>query len=231
MVAEAVIRATLAAIVGRDRFLRGEPSEPPANFVQGGIDARALRPTVHLPRPSAARSKGGKKFANAAAEFIAERQRDPNAALREQTRGQYETTFRLFTDYCHNAPLGDINRETATGFIEALAQLDPGWGRHADTKKLSLSELLERYGKGDRQLSNKTLKRHISPLHKLFRWLRKQQKFSGDNPFSDQWKERPSKKKSGWRPYVFEPSILMSRLTSCSVQSEGMPAANSRRSL
>jgi hypothetical protein len=144
LVAEAVIRAKLAAIVGRERFLRDKPSEPPATFVRGGIDARTLQPVAHLPRPRpAARSKGGKMIGEAAAEFIAERQRDPAAALRRQTQGQHEMTFRLFADYCHNAPVASARMSSRRSTTSALRKAMPL--RCSGTSGLSaLQEIVEK---------------------------------------------------------------------------------------
>ncbi len=201
LLAVSMIRAKLAAISGRLNYLRDEPTEPPAMFVSGGISPKTLQPVAHIPRPKVGSGKGGPSFKDGAEDFIAELQRDPNAALREQTKRQYEMTFRLFADYSHNASLANIDRGLASGFIETIARLDPSWGRKPGTKDLPLTELLEMYGDGDRQLTNKTLNRHISALHSLFRWLRRNQKFSRDNPFSDQWKKRPDPKKTGWRPF------------------------------
>jgi integrase len=203
LLGDALLRAQLTALSGRLAALKEQPSEPPVTFVSGGIDRITLRPIAILPRQKIKSGEGGKTLSEAASEFIADLQRDPNAAITEQTRRQYETTFRLFTEYTHNARLADIDRSVAAGFIDTIARLSPGWGRTPEAKKMSLAELLEKHGNSEQQLTNKTLNRHISALGSLFKWVRRNPKFNfhGENPFADQSKKKADPKKTGWVPY------------------------------
>jgi integrase len=204
LVGEAILKARIAAMEGRLRALGGEPSEPPATFVLGGIDRVTLKPVARSPRPKIRTDDGGKSFSEVSTEYIAELQRDKSAKLTEQTRGQHEMAFRLFGQYVDNAPLVDIDRAKVTEFLNDISKLSPNWGRASNTKKLTVWQLIEQFGDGDAQLSNKTLNRYISSLSGLFKWARRRGYFDGTNPFSEQSRPKPRKGAGGWLPYTVD---------------------------
>jgi len=198
----AICKAKLAALSGRLAALREEPSEPPASFVPGGIDRVTLKPVAMLPRAKII-GKGGPKFSDVVAAFMADRQRDPKSALIGQSEQQYRMTFRLFEEFTHNAPVAAIDRGVADAFIEALGKLPPAWGKAKETKGLSLAEVLAKATTAEEFISNKTLNRHISAMSALFKWAQRKAEFKyvGENPFSNQWRNEGSTKARRWLPY------------------------------
>jgi hypothetical protein len=63
------------------------------------------------------------------------------------------TRAEIFGQYCKNTSLSSIERSIAADFLSAIATLHPHWGRHPSTKDLTIWQLLERFGKGEKQLS------------------------------------------------------------------------------
>lgn len=150
-------RAMLDALGARQRELRGEPLHTPARY--------------RMP------------FAEAAAGYLRERQRDPAVALTKQTEGQEEAVFRLFADFCRNKPISQVTARDSADFISEVGNLDPQWGRSPATKQRSLRELRDLYAGKGRGLSNRTLNRYSRSLAKVWRWAKKRGEVSGDNPF------------------------------------------------
>ena len=202
---QAIIRARLAATEGRLRAANGKPSDPPATFLGAkGIDPVTLRPIAPSPR-KVVRIKAsgeGKSFSEAAAAYIAELQRDPDAKVTEQTRGQYEAVYRLFTQFADDPPLAAVDRAMASEFLDAVGKLHPHWGKSPQTKDLTWHELQTRYGNGDAQITNRTLNRHASALSCVFKWADKRGHFDGRNPFQGQSRKKADG--TGWRAYTIK---------------------------
>jgi integrase len=175
----AKLRARLAAVEGRLRGLAGIPSEEPPAFGRQPINLTTLTPVGAPKRPS----KGGPKFADVAARFIAEKQRDPVAALTAQTVGQYEAAFRLFDSFANQPALGDVDRRLASEFLDSIAKLDPHWGRSPQTKKRSFKEIKAAYGNGPRGLTNKTINRFAMALGMVWRFAEDRDGYEGGNPW------------------------------------------------
>lgn len=186
----ALIRARIAAIQARRKALAGIVPEEPQSFGRKSVDPVTLRPV--LPRRGA---KGGPKFADVAARFIAEKQRDPAAALTAQTVGQYEAAYRLFDSFAKQPCLGDVDRSLASEFLDKIANLDPVWGRSPATKKRSFAEIMEAYGKGARGLANKTVNRFAMALGMVWQFAEDRDGYGGGNPWSRQ--ARPTGKRRG----------------------------------
>ena len=202
---QAILRARLTATEGRLRAANGEPSEPPATFLGAkGIDPVTLRPIAPLPRkPAKIKPAGaGMTFSEAAARYIDELQRDPAAKVSEQTRGQLEAVYRLFTQFADDPPLDAIDRATASEFLDRVGELDPHWGRSPNTKNLSWLELQARFGNGQAQLTNRTLNRYVSALSCVFKWAEKRGYFDGRNPFQGQSRRKADG--TGWRAYKID---------------------------
>lgn len=205
---EAEAWAKITAMHGRRAALRGQPFQPPPTFGPRGIDRVTLRPvsrkkTAGDPLP----------FSEAAQRYLEETQRDPDAALTQQTVGQSEAVFRLFKDFCRDAPLVDITRAEAGEFLSTVATLDRHWGRSPKTKERSLEDLLELYGGHPTGLSNKTLNRYASVLGVVFKWARKRGLHDGENPFEGQSRKGAKTRKTGWLPFTMaELSTLLSSL-------------------
>jgi integrase len=192
----ALLRAYIAAVDGRAAALSGHTSEHPQTFMTSSyVDPVSLAPV---------RSGGGLAFSKAAARFIAEVQRDKDAALTEQTKGQHEAVFRLFEGFVRDAPLKSIDRATASDFLDKVARLHPDWGRSPETKKLSFSEVMQRHADKGKGLSNKTLNRYVSSLTSLFKWARKRGyvEETAPNPFSEQSRPKARKGTFEWVPYT-----------------------------
>ncbi|MDQ6866941.1 MAG: phage integrase SAM-like domain-containing protein [Pseudomonadota bacterium] len=96
------------------------------------------------PRPRPIIRAGELTFAEAAAGYLAEVQRDPATKLTEQTRGQNESVYRLFQSFTKDAPLASVDKSQAAGFLDHVAR--------------------------ERSLSNKTLNRYTSALSMIWTW-------------------------------------------------------------
>jgi len=201
--AKAILVAKIAALGGRIRALKGEPSEPPLTFLGNkGIDPTTLKPVATTPRPKVRQRNGDMAFPEVAQLFIDELQHDKGAALTEQTRGQYEAVFRLFAQHAKDAPLAAIDRTLAADFLTAIATLHPHWGRAPKAKELTLDKLLKKFGGGEQHLTNRTLNRYASALSALFKWARKRGRYDGTNPFSEQSRPNATKGTTEWLPYT-----------------------------
>jgi integrase len=161
--------------------------------------ARAKRPLIAKGTP----------FSRVAADYLREMQRDPGTALSETTVRQREGIFRLFADFIDDCPLPGVDRKTASSFLSTVAKLHPDWGRHSDSKDLPFGELLTKYGRGERQLSNAAVNVYHSALKSVFDHALR----TGDleewfsNPFSGLSRRVADAK---WQPYA--PSELKSLL-------------------
>jgi integrase len=137
--------------------------------------------------------------------FLAERQRDKSAQLTAQTASQHRATYRLFADYTQDAPLDDITRDDAVGFLDTIAGLHPYYGRRPGAAKLSLQKLLERFPAGDGDgLSNRTLNRHQSALKVMFKWARKRGTVDGENPFADLARPKARQSEVAYLPFTIK---------------------------
>lgn len=188
----ALIKARIAAIEARRKALAGVVPEIPRSFGRNSVDPRTLQPVA--PRKG---SKGGPKFADVAARFIAEKQRDPAAALTAQTVGQYEAAYRLFDSFAKQPCLGDVDRRMASDFLDKIATLDPLWGRSPATKKRSFDEIIAAFGQGERGLTNKTINRFAMALSMVWQFAEDRDGFEGTNPWSRQSRAGGSKRGSG----------------------------------
>jgi integrase len=201
--AGAILTARLEAMYGRQRAMRGLPSEPPAAFTSQGIDPLTLQPAARA-APVLRSVRGGVGFPEVSERFLDELQRDPGTKRREQSFRQYKNAFRLFADYVNNAPLVAIDRKTAAGFLDTVAKLDPKWGQTPKSKGLPLNALLAQFGRGKGQLSNAALNHYASALKSLFDWARKRGDFEGENPFAEQSRKLADPRKAGWSPYAVD---------------------------
>ena len=115
----------------------------------------------------------------------------PDTRLADVTAQQCRGTYRLFKDHIADAPLASVNRRTVAEFKDRLAQLHKDYGRHPDSAKLTLQQLLERYPAGERPLSAKTVNRHLSALSALWVWAQREGHFVDDaaNPCVNQYRK------------------------------------------
>lgn len=211
LMGQAITRAIINALGSRMKALEGKIPEPHVSFLGSrGIDPISLRPIAPIKRPQVrVRTDDGMKFSEAAALYLDETQRDKNAALTEQTRGQVEAVFRLFKDYSEDVELAAVTRAIASGFLADVAKLHPHWGRSVGSKDMSLAELLKKFGDKGESLSNRTINRYVTSLSSVFKWARKRGHFDGDNPFTDQGRREGDPKKIGWVPYSTEELNLL----------------------
>jgi hypothetical protein len=173
------------------RALEGKASEEPTTFLEyQPIDLISLQPL----RVSSSK-RGGLSFAEVAAHLIAERQRDPSSALTKQSIAQYQTTFRLFESWANQPKLDETDQRKASDFIDAIASLDPKWGRGKGIKKLSFAEIVERYGGHKPGLSTVTINRHAIALSLVWKHAEKRDGYEGKNPWQGQM--RPTAKHRG----------------------------------
>lgn len=180
---EEVCRALLhAEIQAHARVLGAHSGEVPKPV--SVLNARAVDPitaeVAHPTRPSPKKCNA-LRVSEAAAAYIADRNREKRSGWTAQTRGQAETTFRLFADSTRDAQIDAITRRDVATFLDKIARLDTNYGRHA-REKLSLDILLRKYPAKGEGLSNKTLNRHCGVLTSMFDWALRTGKLEGANP-------------------------------------------------
>ena len=178
---QALLLARLSAIKGRQKALEeGKVSDEPKTFIGPvPIDLMTLQP-VRSP------GRRGLIFAEVARRFIAERQRDPAFALTAQTKGQYEAAFRLFDQWARQPRLDGVDRRNASDFLDAVASLDPRWGRGPGVKELSFAEIVARHGGHKQGLSAKTVNRYAMALSMVWQFAEDRDDFDGKNPWPRQ---------------------------------------------
>jgi integrase len=193
LLGRALLRAHVEGLENVLARLRGQTFEHPVTFLgaegihptTGRPIAETVPPVVH--RPAMVKgAAGGIRFKDAAERFLAQRQHDPKAALREGTRVQHETIFRLFADYADNPPLATVTRTTAADFLETVAKLSPTWGQQKGIRDMSLQELLQRFPAKDGGLSARSINRYADTLAAVWRWADRTGRFEGRNPFEGQ---------------------------------------------
>lgn len=187
---DALLSAKMQAIMGRKNALGHKPTSEPGTFLNYvPVDPVSLRPI------RAAQKRGGLMFSEVAGRFIAEKQRDPAFKLTEQTKGQYEAAYRLFDSWAKQPAIAAVDRRMASDFLDAVAKLDPRWGRGAGVKKLSFDEIADRFGGAGRCLANKTINRYAMALSMVWQFAEDRDGFDGKNPWQGQM--RPTVKRRG----------------------------------
>jgi integrase len=195
--------ATVYAAYARMAALNGREWKRPPSLSRDP-DRQIIDP-VTLEPLGRRRSKGkGATFKEAAARFIEEAQRDLQAKWTEQTRLQYEATYRLFDQWAEGPTLDTVTRDKASAFLDAVAKFNPNWGRSPETKRRTFADLAKLYGDHPRGLTNKTLNRYSSALSQVFAWAEKRGLFEGRNPFAGQWRRLGEKRDTEELPYTVE---------------------------
>lgn len=191
-------KARLVAASGRKAALNGQPFTPPETFGRNAIDLVALKPVIHL------RRNKGRPFAETARQYIEEVQRDPNAKLKEQTRGQYEAVYRLFDSWADAPGMNEIDATRATAFLDAIAKLDPNWGRGPETKRLTFAQIAQKFGNHEIGLSNRTINRYATALSLVWDWSKKRGYVdrSVSNPWEDQSRPAGERRKTQKLPFT-----------------------------
>lgn len=112
---------------------------------------------------------------------------DPETLEKKETNtaSQYLSTTRLFSGYWDDKPFNEVSHRDADEFRDMLSSLDPKWGRSSKTKDLSFKELMTLYQEAETGLGHNTINRHIRILKKTWKWAKKKEIVSGDNPFED----------------------------------------------
>lgn len=200
----ALCLAHLEAFKGRRAFLKGQSFTPRASFTRTELDPLTLQP-VGANRASKLKTviaAKDERVSKVASRYVDASMRDKSVAWTFQTKSQYEATFRLFEDHVENCALSSVTREDAASFLDAIATLDPAYGRVRDVKQFPLSELLKRFKSAGGGLGNKTLNRHLTALNGLWKWARKNGIVTTDNPFSGLM--RRVSKDSKWLPFTIE---------------------------
>jgi hypothetical protein len=103
----------------------GKPYAPPDT-----LNPKAVDPLTGAPRiPAASRRRAPmigdrKSVSAAAAAFVLDRQRDPDAAWSTQTELQNEATYRLFAEYVKDCPISDVTRGDVAEFLDGMARIN-----------------------------------------------------------------------------------------------------------
>jgi integrase len=190
-VGEVLLGARMRALGGRARALQGKSSDKPTTF----LEYEPIDPVTLKPLRAVGTKRGGLIFAEVAARFIAEKQRDPAFALTAQTKGQYEAAFRLFDQWAKQPRLGDIDRGKASAFIDTISSFNPRWGRGPGVKALSFDEIVERFGGHKPGLSAKTVNRYAMALGMVWKYAEDRDDYQGGNPWTRQ--SRPTTRRRG----------------------------------
>lgn len=99
------------------------------------------------------------------------------------TEQQKRATFRLFGGFFEDQPIRRVRNTDAANFFDTVRLFDPHWARSPSSRKLSWSELIERFGDRERGLSDATMNRHLQVLQELWLWSKKRGHCEGENPF------------------------------------------------
>lgn len=127
-------------------------------------------------------------FSKLAEAYLSDRQRLGSAdRLTEQTVGQMQVVYRLFSDHMADAALGTVKARDAAEFFDKIKQLPSNWGRSPKTKERSLADLLELAAEAEGvRLTDRTLFRYMVALSQVWEWASKRDEVTGKNPFSGQ---------------------------------------------
>ena len=198
-----LLRAHLEAFAALRALREGRPYETGGPLNPAMIDPVSLRPRAAARSLARPKSKTGTRVSEAAARYVAEKMRDARAGWTEQTRKQYEATYRLFSEFVSDAAVTEVTREDASGFLDAISTLDKHWARSPKTRGLPLRQLLERCSGGP-GLTNTTLNRHATALSGLFKWARRQGLVKGESPFSEMLRSKGRRSETTYLPFEID---------------------------
>lgn len=99
-----------------------------------------------------------------------------------QTLSQNKGTYSMFIEWCGDKPVDAYTRDETSSFYNMLRQLPNTHGKSSKDRDLSLKQVIENKGKDAECLSMKTIKRHFSALGVLFDYLKRHNKYTGENP-------------------------------------------------
>jgi integrase len=170
---DALLSARMRAIEGRRAALDGKPTlDEPATFL--------------MKRPIDPVGRGGLIFMEVAQRCLREKQRDVAVRLTKQTEEQYRVAHRLFDQFAGQPTLDAVDRRLASQFLDAIAGLDPRWGRGKDVKSLTFAEIVAKFGGHKRGLANRTLNKYVTALGIVWDYASKRDGFNGANPWEGQ---------------------------------------------
>ncbi len=122
-------------------------------------------------------------FADLVDRFMKQWLADRHGGKDTNTEQQKRATFRLFGGFFDDQPIRRVRHEDAAIFFDTVRLLDPHWARSPSARKLTWSELVERYGDREHGLSAATMNRHLQVLQELWLWSKKRGHCAGENPF------------------------------------------------
>lgn len=190
LVGETAAAARWRALLARQQAKLNKIVEPPAIFVEGGIDLVTLKPIIPLRAPAA--PAGGATFPDVAQLYFDEKETPAGAKPR--------THARLFADHLDGAPIASVTRRDVSTFLDLVQRLDPKWGsRKIGIENPTFAQITEKLGGTKPQMSSATLEKWISTLSNVFRFARRRG-LCQDNPASDQARAKP-KGETGYVPF------------------------------
>jgi integrase len=192
---EAFAWAKLEAANARRAALAGEAYQrKPLAWGRKGLDPVTLKQRRV--------KRGGIRFSDAAKRYLEEAQRDASAKLTEQTKGQYEAAFRLFSGWAGDVSLDEIAKPKAAAFLDTIATLSPHWGRHPDTKKRTFADIVKEFGKHPTGLAPRTLNRYAVAMGLVWEWAGDRLGYEGTNPWKGQQRQVGEKRKTEKLPFT-----------------------------
>ncbi len=139
----------------------------------------------------------GMPFSECCKKYLA----DVKAELTNQTYGQYQAVFRLFSDFIKDKPMRLIGPKDAINFLDVISTFDPNWGRSPKTKSRSFQELRQLYSGSEEGLAVRTLNRYVTSLSCAWKWAKRRQEANGDNPFDGLFRAVNGKNSETYVPY------------------------------
>ena len=105
--------------------------------------------------------------------------------IKGQSRAQYESTCRLFSDFIGDKAIRLVTRKDAANFLEEVSEFDPHWGRVRAVKDLSFAQIKRKFGGHPEGLKHRTLNRYLTALSGVWKWAKQRGDVTGENPFSE----------------------------------------------
>ncbi|MHA1564578.1 MAG: DUF6538 domain-containing protein [Alphaproteobacteria bacterium] len=198
------LAANLEAVRARQAALQGQTYVAPARLITPSSRRRQEPPgRARDAKTRGPNSGSGLTISQAAERCLAENQKRRHGRWTNQTRRQYETTYRLLAEFLADVPITEVARADALRFVDKLAGLDPNWGRRPGGRGASIWQLLDDYC-APPGLSAKTLNRYVASCSALFRWAR-QQGLGGDtNPFAELYRPPGNRTRRGYQAFTID---------------------------
>ncbi len=198
------LAANLEAVRARLAALRVQPYVAPARLTTpSGRERKMPKESARKTKKKSQIGASGLTISQAAEQCLADNQKRRHGRWTNQTRRQYETTYRLLAEFLDDVPISQVAREDALRFVDKLAGLDPNWGRRPGGRTATVWQLLDDYC-APPGLSAKTLNRYVACCSGLFRWARSQGLGRDYNPFAELYRPPGDQTRRGYQAFTID---------------------------